>query len=111
MKKIYKREIRHIVANYSIRNNATAYRLNSKSAVIGIIRDMIRLNWIEGNYISGQFLYVSPSKVLKTKLSSYKPINNTETTPAVEGNLIWSKSTPDTRFKTPLIEAPVAINY
>lgn len=110
MKKLYKREIRHIVANYSIRNNATAYRIDSKSVIFGIIRDMIRRNWIVGKHIDGQFLYVSPSNMVKTILASNKLNNKTETTPALNGNLIWNKSTRDSCFKTSGIVAPVTIN-
>jgi hypothetical protein len=111
MKNVYRREIRHIIANYSIRKNATAYRINSKSMIFGIIKDMIRRNWIEGKYINGQFLYVGPSDMLKTTLRLNGSINKTETIPALDRNLIWNNIARDSRFKATGIVAPVTIEY
>ena len=70
MKKNYAREMRRIVANYSLRKTATGYNVGSRSKISKTIRDMIKLNWIDCKYINGRFLFVSPSHGLKAFLGS-----------------------------------------
>lgn len=64
MRKIYQREIRHIVANHSLRNKSTAYCFRSKSIVFRLILKLIKYNWIECENIKGPFLFVRPSEKL-----------------------------------------------
>ncbi|MFH0865332.1 MAG: hypothetical protein V1904_04010 [Bacteroidota bacterium] len=71
MKKICIREIRHIIANQSLSNRATAYRINSKSISTRMILKLIKLKWIECKNIDGQFMFVSPSKKLATIFDAY----------------------------------------
>ena len=80
MKKHYAREMRPIVANYSLRKIATGYNVGSRSKISDTVRDLIKLNWIDCKYINGRFLFVSPSHGLKTFLGSgetenIKPLN------------------------------------
>ncbi|MGD0710826.1 MAG: hypothetical protein ABR968_06550 [Bacteroidales bacterium] len=80
MKKNYVREIRRIVANYSLRKTATGYNVGSRSTISNTIRDLIKLNWIDCKYINGRFLFVGPSHGLKAFLSTgetenIKPLN------------------------------------
>jgi hypothetical protein len=70
MKKNYGREIRRIIANYSLRKIATGYNIRSSPISLKIIRDLINLNWIDCKYINGRFLFVSPSHGLKAFLRS-----------------------------------------
>ena len=62
MKRIYRREINHIVANHSIKNKSTAYCFKSKSTAFMIIRKLIQSKWIECKNVDGPFLFVRPSK-------------------------------------------------
>lgn len=98
MKKIYVREIRHIVANYSLTKKATGYRINSKSIVTKIIRDMIKRNWIECKNIDGQFMFVSPSKILITAVRTEDKIS---ATPALQRNLNWNSRTQNSYYESP----------
>jgi len=80
MKKHYAREMRRIVANYSLRKIATGYNVGSRSKISDTVRDLIKLNWIDCKYINGRFLFVSPSHGLKAFLSTgnienIKPLN------------------------------------
>jgi hypothetical protein len=111
MEKIYKREIRHIVANYSIKNNATAYRIDSRSIVFGIIKDMIRRNWIEAKHIDRQFLFVGPSNTLKSRLKLIGTINKPVPVHTLELNLIWKNSNEVTSFKSKGIVVPIPVEY
>ncbi|MGD0710722.1 MAG: hypothetical protein ABR968_06025 [Bacteroidales bacterium] len=62
MKKIYMREIRHIVANHNIKNKSTAYCMRSKSISFKVVRKLIRHDWIECKNTDGPFVFVRPSK-------------------------------------------------
>lgn len=62
MKNIYYREIRHIVANYQIKNNPTGYRSNSISISTGAVRKMLKWKWVESSYTIDDFMFVLPTK-------------------------------------------------
>jgi hypothetical protein len=64
MRKIYLREIRHIVANYANANKSTGYYMKSKSFVAILIYKMIKNKLVECINIEGQFMFVRPSKRL-----------------------------------------------
>lgn len=93
-------EIRHIAANHSLRNNVSSYRINSKSTIFKIIRDLIRCNWIECKNIDGQFLFISPSKNLITLFGAVGIENKKNSIPELPGNYIWNKRTQNFSFKS-----------
>ena len=67
MKKIYFRELRHIMANYEITHKPTGYRSNSISATSNVIRKMIQWRWIEGTVTKDHFMFVTPTKTFLEK--------------------------------------------
>lgn len=76
MKKIYFREMRHIVANYTIAKNPTGYRSNSISATTKAVRNMIKWRWVEGTVSKDHFMFVVPTKsFLEKKWSKEERIN------------------------------------
>lgn len=81
MKKIYQREIRHIIANHSLRNKSTAYSLKSRSIAYSVIRKLIKHNWIEGENIVGPFLFVRPTEKL---ITIFGALEIKVTTPAIQ---------------------------
>ncbi len=90
MKKIYLKEVRHIVANYLLSNKATGYRINSKSIVTKIICDMINRNWIECKNIDGQFMYVYPSVKLTTVFAPVGITNKECAVQVLKTDLLWN---------------------
>ncbi len=60
MKAICLRELRHIDANFSIRNSASAYLINSGSLTSKAIQILLRSHIIECDMIEGPFLWVRP---------------------------------------------------
>jgi len=88
MKKTYGREIRRIIANYSLRKNATGYNIGSNPVILNIIRDLIRLNWIDCKYFDGQFMFVSPSSSLKIVMRTVETENKISTIIALKKDFI-----------------------
>jgi len=64
MKTSYNREIRHIIANFSIKRVATGYRLGSKSETINTLQNLLKWNWVECDYIEGYYVFVKPTTKL-----------------------------------------------
>ena len=62
MKKIYRREIRHIVANHLMGNKSTAYCMRSKSVSFKVVRKLISNKWLECKSMDGPYMFVRPSK-------------------------------------------------
>ena len=60
------REMRHIVANHSIKNTSTAYCIRSKSVSFKIVRKLIRHDWIECKSKDGPFVFVRPTEKMIT---------------------------------------------
>jgi hypothetical protein len=54
------RELRHIVANFSIRREATAYLVNTGSLTSQAIHILLKNHLIKCNMIEGPFLWVIP---------------------------------------------------
>jgi len=90
METLYLREIKHIIANFYIRNKSTAYRFEPKSNKIKIICDMIKLNWIEHKMSDGQFLLVRPSEKLKLAILNISPDVKAPRIPVLKMNLKWN---------------------
>ncbi|MGD0710823.1 MAG: hypothetical protein ABR968_06535 [Bacteroidales bacterium] len=105
MKNKYVREIRHIVANYSLKKNATAYHIDPKSLTFKIISDLIKRNWIESKYVSGQFLFVGPADILKKTFRTGDIESKISAVPALKRNLIRNERAENLRFKFPEIIA------
>ena len=61
MKAIYAREIRHIIANFTLKSQSTGYRKDSKSVILKSIHKMIKWKWVECKDIQGQFMFVTPT--------------------------------------------------
>jgi hypothetical protein len=101
----YVREIRHIIANYSLRNNATAYHIDSRSLTFKIIRDLIRRNWIEPKYVNGQFLFVSPADILKKVFRTSEIKNKVSAVPVLSKKFIWKNHTENYHVKSPVVIA------
>ena len=70
MKDLYYREIRHIVANYSISNRATGYPENSKSVTADVIRKLIKLKIVENVSVKNNFMFVLPTKSFLIKIQT-----------------------------------------
>jgi len=66
MKNKYVREIRRIVANYSIGNSISIYQIDITSITYKIVRDLIRRNLIKCKKIEGRSLFVIPTNISKT---------------------------------------------
>jgi hypothetical protein len=60
MKAICLRELRHIDANFSLRNSASAYLINSGSLTGQAIYILLKNHIIECDMIEGPFLWVKP---------------------------------------------------
>ena len=105
MKNKYVREIRHIVANYSLKNSATAFRIDPKSLTFKIISDLIKRNWVEPKYVNGQFLFISPKEILIKAFSNIKTENRITPVPVLNRNLIRNDRTENLRFKFPEVIA------
>jgi hypothetical protein len=105
MKKRYVREIKHIYANYSLRKNATGYNINSKSIISKIIRDLIKLNWVDCKCCDGQFLFVTPSNNMKEILRKSETENKATMVLSLNKNLILNNNTLNLKFKSPAIIA------
>lgn len=54
--------MRHIASNYSLRNEASGYRIDSHSLTSEAIHDLIRSNWVECEQIEGYYLFLKPSR-------------------------------------------------
>ncbi len=105
MKKIYLREIRHIIANHTLSNKATGYRSNSKSVSTGIIHKMIKLKWVECEIIDGGFMFVSPSKKMVTVFGPVGIKDKKTEVPAIHTNLIWNNTAQNSHYKSAEIVA------
>jgi hypothetical protein len=105
MKNKYVREIRHIVANYSLRNSATGYHIDSRSLTYKIVRDLIRRNLVQCNKIDGQFLFVSPAESMKKAFRNIKTENQTTQVTELNNNLIWKSHTENSQVNSPVIIA------
>jgi hypothetical protein len=105
MKKIYIREIRHIIANYSLRNKATGYCYKSKSVIFKIIRNLVKHNWIECINIDGLFLFVIPSKTLIVSFGKFEIENKKSNVPALHRKMIWTNHEQNSYNKIPEIIA------
>jgi len=92
MKNKYVREMRHIIANYSLKNSATGYYINSKSIIYKIICDLLKRDLVECEKIDKQFLFVSPSKKLITLFSKTVIENKAASTPDIRRNMIINNS-------------------
>jgi hypothetical protein len=103
MKKNYGREIRRIIANYSLRKNATGYNITSNPIILKIIRDLINLNWIDCKYFDGRFLFVSPSDSLKVVIKTGETENKISTILAIKKNLILNMHNRNFKFISPEI--------
>jgi len=86
-------ELGHKASIHSLRNNTSSYRINSKSKIFKIIRDLIRCNWIECKNIDGQFLFVNPSKKLITLFGAIGIEDKTISIPESPNNYNWNKKT------------------
>lgn len=105
MKKIYLREIRHIVANHSLKNKFTGYCLRSKSISFKIIQKLIKQNWIECKIIDGGFMFVCPTKKLITVFGTIGIKNKPSVIPAIHTNMIWNNSAQNSHYKSVEIAA------
>jgi hypothetical protein len=105
MKNKYVREIRHIVANYSLTNSSTGYHIDSRSLTYKIVRDLIKRNLVECNKIDGQFLFVSPGDSMKIAFGNVKTENQTPPIPELNSNLIWKSHTENNQVNLPVIIA------
>jgi len=101
METLYLREIKHIIANFYIRNKSTAYSFEPKSEKIKIICDMIKRNWIERKKTNGQFLFVRPSEKLKLALLHISPDIKTPHVPVLTMNLKWNNSAQKSHILAP----------
>jgi len=99
MKTNYVREIKRIVANYSLRKKATGYNINSRSSISKIIQDFIKFNWIDGKYYDGRFLFVSPSNNLKEALRKDETNNRPSSILALKKYLTGNRSVQDLHIK------------
>ena len=99
MKKIYLREIRHIVANYSLKNKFTGYCLKSKSVSFKIIQKLIKQNWVKSEIIDGGFMFVRPTKKLITAYGPIGIINKPLVVPEVKKNWIWNSRVQNSSYK------------
>src|SRR5674476_706787 len=99
MKTIYLREIRHIVANHSLRNQATGYRRDSKSITVKSIQNLIKSNWLECKNNDGPFLFVIPSKKLITAFGIIAIENKMSAIPELNKSLTEKKTAQDFSFK------------
>ena len=59
-----KRELKHIVANFSLRKKASGYRMDSGSTTIYAIYDLFKQHLIKCIKVNGPYLYVVPTKYL-----------------------------------------------
>lgn len=100
MKKIYLREIRHIVANHLLSNKATGYCLRSKSISFKIIQKLIKQNWIECKITDGRFMFVGPTKKLITVFGTIGIKNKPSVIPAIHTNMIWRNGTQNSHYKS-----------
>jgi|GEM_PF-1164032 len=87
MKKIYIREIRHIIANHTIKNKSTAYCFKSKSIIFFVIRKLIKHNLIECKNIDGPFLFVRPTEKL---INIFGAVEINDTTPTIQASYVFS---------------------
>jgi hypothetical protein len=62
MKKICIREMRHIAANYTIKHEASGYRIDYHSMTSEAIHNLIRSKWVECEYIEGYYLFLRPTE-------------------------------------------------
>jgi hypothetical protein len=62
MKTTSLREMHHIVNNFSMRNKASSYRMDTGSMTMLVIYDLIRKKLVRCINVSGAFLYVIPTK-------------------------------------------------
>jgi hypothetical protein len=69
MEAIKSRELKHIVANFSFRKKASAYRMDLQSDTNKALCDLIRMKIIEPVDIKGFFVYLRPVKDFLIKLS------------------------------------------
>jgi len=63
MSKTRKREMKHILANFSLRKKASAYRIDTDSLRIEAIYELLKNKMIKCAKIVGPFLYVVPTKL------------------------------------------------
>jgi hypothetical protein len=92
MKNIYLREIRHIVANHSLRNKSTAYCFKSKSIVFKIIRQLIKQKLLECINTDGPFLFVRPSEKLIAVFGTVGIVHKTSKVSTSQSHLNLSNS-------------------
>lgn len=64
MEKIYNRELRHIIANFSLRNKGVGYNMDSNSATHSVIEKLLKLELIEREETVGRFMFVRPTAKL-----------------------------------------------
>lgn len=105
MKKIYVREIRHIVIKHAITSIATGYRMNSKSIVSMVILKMIKSKWLEFVNIEGQFMFVRPSTRL---INAFRPVgikNKIIPVLTLDSSLVFNDSTQNLQSKSVEIAA------
>jgi hypothetical protein len=105
MKKIYLREIRHIVANYSLKNKFTGDCLKSKSLSFKIIQKLIKQKLIECKIIDDGFMFVSPTQKLITAYGPIGIINKPAVMPELKKNWIWNSHTENNLVNSPVIAA------
>jgi len=105
MKNKYFREIRHIVANYSIRNSSTGYPINSKSGTYRIIHDLVRHHLVECNKIEGHFLFVRPTPKLITLFKVTRVENKTFPVPSIDRDMARNNSILNLNPLSPVIVA------
>ncbi len=60
--------MRRIIANFSIANKPTGFRMNKHSSVTKIVCDLLNWGWIECKKTDGQFLFVCPTPAILEKL-------------------------------------------
>lgn len=62
--KIYKREVRHIIANFRLRNKGVGYNRYSNSATHLVIEKLLNLELVEREETVGRFMFVKPAAKL-----------------------------------------------
>jgi len=69
MEPIKLRELKHIVANFSVRKKASGYRIDAPSGINNALRDLVNMKLIEPVYSKGFFIYLRPAKDFFISLS------------------------------------------
>jgi len=69
MEPIKLRELKHIVANFSIRKKASAYRIDAPSGISEALCDLVKMKIVEPVYTNGFYVFFRPVKDFFIKLS------------------------------------------